>query len=197
MMARHRRASRAAVAVLLVLAIHVSGSAAQESLTRDEIAAWMAVGQKCQAPIIRIPGRGGGFDIYIESPAGRAALVAATATMMHESLDAPGVRTAVQRGYRVWLATTGRRPQTVSIHQITIRARGRADLHPIRVRDELLALGTVPSHGIVEPLRVRSPEFVFSDLPRDDFFVVLHLSAGTERYRVASQDRSRVIRVCN
>src|SRR5438552_3217422 len=92
----HRRNSATRTIAFLFVLTCAPGHAAQPSLTPEETAGWIAVGQRCQAPVTRIPGRDGTFDIYIESPAARAAVVAATATMMHQSLEARGVKTALK-----------------------------------------------------------------------------------------------------
>jgi hypothetical protein len=118
-------------------------TAAQASLTREETARWLAVGQGCQAPLVRIPVQRGAFEIYIESPAARAAVVAATATMMHQSLEAAGVRTALENGYRAWVALTPSSPANVTIERITIRPRAGKMLQPAEVRRERLFIGTV------------------------------------------------------
>ncbi|HMJ84313.1 MAG TPA: hypothetical protein VK504_14135 [Vicinamibacterales bacterium] len=179
---------------VLTAALH--GSQTPSSLTQEETAYWLAVGQRCQAPLIRLPGRGA-FDIYIESPAARAAIVAATATMMHQSLDAPGVKTALQDGYRVWVAFTPSSPTNMAVRRITIRPRGGKVVQPVEVRRERLVVGTAPSHGIIETLRFRFQEFVFPTLPSGELEVVLDTNAGMQRYRVTAQARSLLIRVCN
>ena len=93
-MSRPRGTLRLTIATLLVIC--AQGDAAQSSsLTLEDRATWMAVGQRCRAPVTRIPSRDGTFDIYIESRAARAAVVAATATMMHQSFEASGVKTAL------------------------------------------------------------------------------------------------------
>jgi len=173
------------------------GHAAQPSLTPEETAAWMVVGQRCQAPVTRIPGRDGTFDIYIESPAARAAVVAAAATMMHQSLEAKGVRTALRGGYRIWAFGTDRTLSTATISRISVRSPGGARIEAADVFRERLFLGTVASHGIIEPLRARFPEFIFTTLPSGPLDVVLHMPTGVQRYRVTDEDRSRLIGVCN
>jgi hypothetical protein len=124
-------------------------------------------------------------------------VVAATATVMHQALDAPGVRTALQDGYRIWVAYSPSSPTNISIDRITIRTPGGAVLQPTDIRRERLFIGTVPSHGIIEPLRARFQEFVCPALPAGDIDVMLHTKAGVQRYQVTEQDRERLIRVCN
>ena len=192
-MGRPRLTPIAAVFVLIC----TQGHAAQQALTVEETASWMAVGQRCQAPVIRIPGRDGTFDIYIESPAARAAVVAATARMMHQSLEARGVKTALRDGYRIWASSTASTRSILTIDRISVRPRVGASIEATDVRRERLFLGTVASHGIIEPLRARFPEFVFRALPPGPLEVVLHMPAGVHRYRVTDEDRSRLINVCN
>jgi hypothetical protein len=162
-------------------------------------AKWIAVGQRCEAPIIRIPGRHGDFEVYVESPAARIALVAATATMMHQPMDAARVRTAMHLpGFRVWVApTTEGVASTLTIDRITVQPPTGAELAAAEVRWRRLALGIAPSHGIIEPLRARFPEFVFPDLPAGNLQIVLHTTAGVQRYTVTEPARSALIRVCN
>jgi hypothetical protein len=192
-MSRPRLTACAALFVLMCGQSH----AAQQALSVEETATWMAVGQRCQAPVIRIPGRDGTFDIYIESPAARAAVVAATARMMHQSLEAMGVKSALKDGYRIWASSTARTLSILTIDRISVRSRGGARIEATDVRRERLFLGTVASHGIIEPLRARFPEYVFSALPPGPLEVVLHMPAGVQRYRVTDEDRSRLITVCN
>jgi hypothetical protein len=109
----------------------------------------------------------------------------------------PGVRTALRDGYRLWLAYSPSSPTNISIDRITIRTHGGAVLQPTDVRRERLFIGTVPSDGIIEPLRARFQEFVFPAVPSGDVDVMLHTSAGVQRYEVTERDRLRLIRVCN
>ena len=197
LMSRRRRTPTLTIAAVFV-SICAQGHAAQpSSLTLEETAAWMAVGRRCQAPVTRIPSRDGTFDIYIESPAARAAVVAATATMMHQSLEATGVKTALKDGYRIWASSSARTLSTLTIDRISVRPRGGASIEATDVRRERLFLGTVASHGIIEPLRARFPEFIFRTLPPGPLEVVLHMPLGVQRYRVTDEDRSRLIGVCN
>ena len=65
------------------------------------------------------------------------------------------------------------------------------------VRDEKFYVGIAPSHGIVDPLRNRFPEFTFDSLPSDDFEIVANTNTGVLRYRVTAADRHLVMHVCN
>jgi hypothetical protein len=169
------------------------------SLNRTEIAEAIAFGQRCTAPIVRIPAqRGQDFDVYVESALGRAALVVATATVMHVSIEAPAVTHALQESHaRVWgVYANGARPD-VSVRRITIRATGGPVISPVSQQYERFFVGTVPSHGIIEPLRARFGEAVFDKLPAGDFDVLFETTAGTQRYHVTDQARSIPLRVCN
>src|SRR5262245_28494163 len=55
-------------------------------LTETERARAIAIGRTCQAPIILLPAGRRDFDVYIEGPFARVALVAATALMMNASV---------------------------------------------------------------------------------------------------------------
>jgi hypothetical protein len=77
-----------------------------------------------------------------------------------------------------------------------VRSRTR-EILPIAERDERLSLGTVPSHGIVEALRVRFPEYLFDRLPSDPFVVVVETSSGADQFRVTPRNHTGLIRVCN
>lgn len=164
-----------------------------------EEARWIAVGQRCEAPIIRIPGRHRDFDVYVESPAARIALAAATAVLMHQPFDAARVRTAMHLpGFRIWVAPTIEGVgANVSVDRVTVRPANGVELAASAVRWRRLTLGIAGSHGIIEPLRVRFPEWVFSDLPEDRLQIVLHTNAGIQRYAVTRADWSTLIRVCN
>jgi len=157
----------------------------------------MAVGEKCQAPLTKISTRDGNFDIFIEGPAARAAIVAAAAMMNHQLLDAARVQTSLAAGYRIWASYTDSSRRTISVDHITIQAKGQRELRSVASREERLTLGTAPSHGIIEAVRVRFPEFTFSHLPEQDFYVILHTSAGVQRYLVTQSDRTRLMGVCN
>jgi len=131
-------------------------------LSPEEIGRAIQFGEKCTAPIVRIPGkRGQDFDVYVESPLGRAALAIATAHVMRVSTDAQAVRRAMRVShYRVW----GDRPigsrATVTVQEILIRPQAGRDITSLAQQYERFFVGTVPSHGIIEPLRLRFGEAV-------------------------------------
>lgn len=181
----------------VILMKAICGAAQTASLRAEEVAAWMATGQTCQAPLTRIATRDGNFEILIESPAARAAIVAAAATMNHQPLDAARVQTSLADGYRIWASYTDRSRRNVSINDITIQRTDKVELRSVGSRDERLALGIASSHGLIEAVRARFPEFIFANLPDRDFHVVLHTSVGVQRYRVTPSDRARLIGVCN
>ena len=101
-------------------------------------------------------------------------------------------------GYRIWVATT---IEGVGSHQsvdrIAVQPATGAEEAAIDVRRRRLTLGIAGSHGIIEPLRVRFPEWIFSDLPAENFQVVLYTNTGVERYPVAHRDPTMLLRVCN
>src|SRR5947207_5562286 len=88
--------------VMLILGI--ASRAGGQQLAPQELAQAIALGQGCQAPIIRLSSSRGDFEMFVESPFATAALVSATARMMHQPLDAPRVKQAMRPGYRVWTA---------------------------------------------------------------------------------------------
>jgi hypothetical protein len=167
-----------------------------QPLTPQQLTEAIAIGRQCQAPIIRESSARGDFEVYIESPFARAALVAATARVMSQPLDAPGVKKAIQGGYRIWFARTPMAPSPVTVTRVLVRSPA-GEIAPVARRDERLFLGTVPSHGIIEPLRARFPEYVFDQLPSGPFVVVAATNRGVERFRVTPHNRSALLRVCN
>lgn len=185
------------IAGILWISSSVISGFAQASLNRDEVLRWMSVGEKCEAPLIRIVTRDGNFEVYIESPEARAAIVSAAATMNHQPLDASRVMTALRDGYRIWVTYTDGSSRRVSVSRISLRTSRQPELQPIAVHDERLFVGIAPSHGLVEAVRARFPEFEFPDLPSRNFTVVLHTSAGLQQYAVTDNDGKRMMRVCN
>jgi hypothetical protein len=169
-------------------------TAASRGLTQQEMHEAIAVGRRCEAPIVRVTRPDSEFAVYIESPSGRAALVTAAATLMHQSIDASHVRRSMLPGYRVWVQRADHRWHSLTILNITARHLGRI-IEPTSVRTTKLFLGTVPSHGILPDLRMRSPEFTFSDLPAVAFDLDIETNQGHRRLRVDS-GRS-LMRVCN
>ena len=182
--------------LILLLLVGVGGASRDaETLSAQQMAQAVEMGSNCEAPIIKIAGPGD-YDIYVETPLARVALVAATAKMMQQSLDGQNVRTAMRPVYRVWLDRTRDRWQRFSLNTMTIWSRG-VEIHPSAVRNARLFLGTVPSHGIIEPLRTRRPEFLFDSLPAGGFEVVVHGNDGEQRLSVGKLQSARPMRVCN
>jgi hypothetical protein len=79
---------------------------------------------------------------------------------------------------------------------VRIRSAAR-EIAPVAERNERFFLGTVPSHGMVEALRPRFPEFVFERWPQDAFDVVVGTSRGTQGFTVTHRERTALMRVCN
>ena len=180
---------------LVFMMLGVIGRAG-EPLTQTEMGEAMAFGRKCQPPIVRVSSSQ--FDVYVESPFARAALVFATATVNHWPLDAPGVIKAMTPDYRIWAVYKDQADRTVSLTRIGVRPLGGAERAPARIRDwERLFLGVGASHGIIEPLRLRAGEAIFDELPSSDFQIILHTTAGVHRYTVTATDRAARLRVCN
>lgn len=184
----------AAVATILMAAIRAA--TAQEPLTADELKSAASLGLQCQAAITRVTNTAGDFEVFIESPLGRAALVTATAVMMQQPIDAPHVRRAMEPGYRVWLQRKRNDWRPLTVTSLSVQYRGRA-LKPASVRSGRFVVGSVPSHGIVPELRTRFPEYVFAALPPGRFEVVVATAAGSQSYVVTSNDRKSLMRVCN
>lgn len=182
--------------ILLLFVIGWDSSSAQKALDEKEVRQAVGVGRSCHAPIIRVAASLGDFDVYVESPFARVALVAATALMMHEPLDAPGVRRAMQPGYRIWLWRARDSRQRISVSRLSVRSHD-GEIRPVAERRATLFLGAVPSHGIIPPLRQRYPEFLFDSLPKGEFEVVLHTNDGLQHYRISEKDRATLIPVCN
>lgn len=164
-------------------------------LTAQEQADAFALGQTCQAPIVRLPADDD-FVIYIESPFARAALIAATARMMALSLTAAAVNRAMLPGYRVWIARTPSAPADLAVEAVRVRS-GRQQLAPSSTKDVRFFVGRTASHGIIEPLRARFPEYTFDSLRPGPFDVVLNTNAGTRQYHVTDAARRKNLHVCN
>jgi hypothetical protein len=197
-MPHHRSLNLVTVALVLLTSGLVRSATQESALSPDERMRWMTAGhQSCQAPLIRIPSSDGQFDFYVESPAARAAVVGAAALMNHQPLDAQRVQTAARGGYRIWASRTDISSGATRVEQITIRSGRQPEIKALSVREERLTLGIAPSHGIVEPVRVRFPEFEFPDLPQQDFWVVVRTNNGIQRYSVTATDRTKLLRVCN
>jgi len=180
----------------LLLAILTAFAATAEPLTQTEKDQAFALGRRCQAPIARVAS--GQFDVYVESPLARTALVIATATINHRPLDAPGVIGAMTADYRIWAVYRDEADRTVSVSRIGVRPIGGAERGPLRTLEwERLFLGIGSSHGIIEPLRLRPGEAIYDSLPSGDFQIVLHTTAGVLRPTVTAAARSALLRVCN
>jgi hypothetical protein len=191
----NRFVSSSLVALILVVSLRAGAPA----LSSDEVARAIDLGRRCTAPIVRIQGtRRQDFDVYIETPLGRAALAVATATVMHVSLDSLPVKRAMQESrYRVWGDFVSWSRRSVSVDRIAIHPMTGAEITPVGQQYERFFVGTAPSHGIIEPLRARFGEAVFDALPAGDFDVVFHTTAGRQTYHVTKQDRDTLLHVCN
>ena len=86
-----------APAVMLILGI--ASRAGGQQLAPQELAQAIALGQGCQAPIIRLSSSRADFEMFVESPFARAALVSATAR--HDASAAR--RAARQTGDAPWV----------------------------------------------------------------------------------------------
>jgi len=78
-----------------------------------------------------------------------------------------------------------------------VLVKGARPFVPMEVRNYRLSLETVPSHGIIEPLRLRSGESSFAGLPDAPFSVVVSTTSGRERYEVTKSATTALLRVCN
>ena len=170
--------------------------AAGQVLTSQELAQPIALGERCVAPIIRLTANGADFEAYVESPFARAALAGATARLMHQPLESSFVNRAVRPGYRIRFGRLPEAPLPAAVTHVRVRSSGR-EAAPIAELNERFFVGTVPSHGIVEPLRARFPEYVFEQLPAGDFVLVVGTTHGTYRFTVTARERASVMRVCN
>jgi len=184
---------RTASALMLIVGALGTG---EEPARTAEINEAIALGRTCNAPIVRIAASGTDFDVFIESPLARIALLAATAMQMHLPFDASMAERQMTTTYRIWAdyALEGRR--NVSIDRIVLEGPDEKPIEPIDARTSTFTLGHVPSHGIIEALRFRPGESTFDHLPPDDFRVILRTSAGLQRYRVTKRDRTTLLRVC-
>ena len=117
--------------------------------------------------------------------------------MNNASLDSPAMRNSSLPGYRVWVSTKPARSTKFVIETITLQAPGGAEIRPSSERRYRLFVGTVPSHGIIEPLRARFPQYEFASVPSGDYDVVVHTNSGVRRYRVTAAERAKVLNVCN
>jgi hypothetical protein len=180
---------------VLGLLLARNASSGQTVLTDAEQNRAIALGRSCRAPIIMVPAGQHDFNVYIESPFARIALVTAAAQLMNQPLEAVGVRGAMKPGYRIWLVRKRGARTDYILNTVRIRSRG-SDQLPAQVRADKFFLGKVPSHGIIDALRDRRPEFTFSDLPVDGFEVLVDTSAGVQRYQVTQRERDTMMSVC-
>jgi hypothetical protein len=171
-------------------------SIAASSTTRLQEA--IAVGRSCYAPIVRLQKPASDFDVYVESPLARIALLAATAEQMRLPFDVPTAERQLTTTDRIWAdyAVNGRR--TISVDGIVVAtSHPHSIVRPIAVKSPRLFLGRAPSHGIVESLRFRPGERTFERLPAGDLTVILRTSAGVQEYPLTEKDRTKLLRVCN
>jgi len=180
--------------LLLLVALTVS-TWAQPALTDQQIADATVLGRRCQAPMVHFAERE--YDLYVESPLGHAALIVAAALMNHQPLDAPSVRNAMVPGYRIWAVRRFGVEPMPTITRITVKPRSGTELQATGERRDRLSMGTMPSHGIVDSLRTRLPQYEFSSLPPEDFDVLVHTEHGVRRYHVTSAKRTQLLQVCN
>ena len=158
----------------------------------------IAVGRTCYAPIVRLQRPGTDFDVYVESPLARIALLAATAEQMRLPFDVSTAESHLTTTDRIWAdyAVNGRR--TISIDGILVStSHPHSIVRPIAINSPRLFLGRAPSHGIVESLRFRPGERTFERLPAGDLTVVLQTSAGVREFPLTERDRTKLLRVCN
>jgi hypothetical protein len=79
-----------------------------------------------------------------------------------------------------------------------VQPRGAGEISPAHEREwDRSFLGKVPSHGIIEPLRLRAGEAIFGELPPGDYGIILHTTAGVRRRTITATDRATLLRVCN
>ena len=181
--------------LFLLLVTILAGGA--DALGPDDIAKAIALGRTCRAPIVTLSRPSSDFVVYIETAFARAALVAATATMMSEPLDSRAVQHAMNvEGVRAWTTRRHRANAQVAVTALRLESKGRI-IRPVAERDVRLFVGTVPSHGIIEPLRARFPEYTFASLPSGRFEVVVQTTVGMERYAVTPEHQAALLKVCN
>jgi hypothetical protein len=192
------RASTVIHAVCLAPALAVvCVTASADGLSTQQIAEAAALGQTCRAPILLLRKPHADVDVYLETPFARAALAAATARMMRVPLDSRAVRNAMNaEGVRVWASRRDDVAARTTISAIQFESNGRL-IAPVARRDVRLFVGLVASHGIIEPLRARFPEYTFDRMPAGIFDVVLDTNLGVQRYHVRPQVKAALLTVCN
>jgi len=177
-------------------------ASAQEALSPAAVQEAIALGKSCgDVPIMRVTKPGGDFVVFIESPFARIAAHAAAARQMHQPFEPANITADIAApDYGVWLqyAPSGRRTLTANRVVLQSRSEAAADrvIKPMRDRRSQLTVGAIPAHGIITDVRWREWEWTFDRLPNGDFDVVVETTAGSQRYRVTSQDRARRMRVC-
>ena len=84
--------------------------------------------------------------------------------------------------------------------RVLLQSRSGSPTHgtiqPMGGRRAQLTAGALPAHGIITGVRWRGWEWTFDRLPSGEFDVVVQTTAGVQRYRVTSEDRTGRIRVC-
>ena len=180
-----------------VAAILLAASSIEPSVTAQLNEA-IALGRTCYAPIIRLQRAGTDFDVYVESPLARIALLAATAQQMHLPFDAATAAKHLTTTARIWADYSAGGRRTIAVTRIVIAtSHPRSISQPIAVSTSSLFLGRAASHGIIEGLRFRPGESTFETLPSGNFTVVLETTAGAQQYRVTETDRRKLLHVCN
>jgi hypothetical protein len=176
-------------------------SSSQQPLDDSAIKAAITLGNRCgEVPLIKLSETGHDFDVYVESPFARVAIYAAAARQMNAPFERKNV-TADIGGleYHLWLQYTLHASRTLTVRRLLLqpaRSHNRRVIEPIGERPFQLAARTRPAHGIVTEVRWRQYEWLFDHIPNDDFDVIVHTTAGTERFRVADRHRHMKMRVC-
>ena len=179
----------------LSIALCIAGGVIPPQLTDAELADAVALGKRCKAPIVHFETPE--YDLYVESPFAHAALITAVAVVNHESVDAPGVRNAMTAPAAIWLTRKFGVAAMPTLDRIAVQPLHAVEIRATAERRERLFAGTLPSHGIVDNLRTRLPQYEFSDLPAGDYDVVVHLENGVRRHRVTASVRASAMDVCN
>jgi len=173
----------------------IAGTLHPQQLSDKETADAIALGRSCKAPIIHFDAPE--YDLYVETPFGHAALIAAVAVVNRESIDAPGIRRAMMAPAAIWLTRKLGGATMPTVDRIAVQPLRGAEIRASAERRDRLFAGSLPSHGIVDSLRTRLRQYEFPSLPSGDFDVVVHFDHGIRRYRVGHTERETVIAVCN
>ena len=175
---------------------------AQEALSPSAVQEAIALGKSCgDVPILRVTKPDGDFVVFIESPFARIAVHAAAARQMHQPFDPVNITPDIGApDYRVWLQYTPNGRRTLTVNRVLLQARsgaaGERVIKPTRDRRSQLSVGAIPAHGIITDVRWRGWEWTFDRLPNGEFDVVVETTAGVQRYRMTSQERTGRMRVC-